>query len=614
MRSAVLLSSDWELPPSDPNDLTSRDYVDGEVVLALRSQEEIGDLNAFVAERAWPTSLRQLVADRFTVDYRYTDSGGAQLAVGHLELPPDRSMSVPDWASQLAAQPNVAWAEPNYWYAIEDEYTPNDKVFDPTWQRYDPANRWHLDKMEVPAAWDIEKGSSRVLIAVLDKVYINHEDLQGNLVAGHDFVDNDADPAPGPKEKNPGHGTYVAGIAAARMDNGKGIAGVAGLSRVMPLRIRTAKQIGQALDFAVNAVKDDPNLDRLIVNMSFNTDKHIGDAAFVTALDRAYTADALIVNSAGNGGRDDIGDPDTPRQSTGQMLLVAGTGRDDGKSYNSNFGQGVDIAAPGLEMLGPGNPPDGYSIPGKPGTSSAAPCVAGVAALVWSEHPTWTRDQVVAQLLATADGIDTAPGNTRFTGGLGAGRVNARRALQENAAPFPTPQAVGPAFKGGELKRGVTGSLLGIHLRFNQVLDPATVAVPANYVFTFAGSNGVFGDLNDQDLSSRLFPLPYVVADNAVRLSITDSALPLGEYRLSFKPDGLQNPFKKPIQTDRFFSFRITSGQGRTGDVIQVDLKGTSGGYQFFLATGVHDLGPRSRNPYPAGCEWRRSAERRRRQ
>ncbi len=439
----LLLNLDWG--PEDPDTLG---YVDGQVLLALRSDQEITDMDAFLAQQTWPDNLGSLMPDRFQVDYSYLTASGLQLTVGCLDLPDD--VSERQVAAQLATFPQVEWAHPNFLFDATPEWIPNDPTLN------DPANeyekRWHLDKMSVFDAWDIRSDSSNIMIAVLDSQFdIEHEDLVANIwtnprenpgnnidddnngrvndVHGWDFFDDDPDVS-GPPLSSNDHGTVVAGVAAARIDNGVGSAGVAGTSPILPLRINdgkkaSARALSNAIIYAHQMSLTD-TIDHLVINVSQNLDKYLWQLkkegveesnSFETALDYAYEQEVLIVASAGNSGAEN-----TSRQELGQILFVASTNKDD-QLYvrvggGSNYGWGVDLAAPGVNI---------YTITDRKatGTSYAAPNVAGVAALVWAQHPDWTRDKVVAQLMGTAIDIDNLPGNSRYQGGLGAGRVDA---------------------------------------------------------------------------------------------------------------------------------------------------------------------------------------------
>jgi len=166
----------------------------------------------------------------------------------------------------LAARPDVEFATYNYQiYALD---TPNDPEFSRQWNLHNTGQTGGLVDADIdgPEAWDIDSGGSNVTIAIIDTgVYLSHEDLQANIwlngdeipangldddlngyvddYQGYDFYNNDANP-----DDDNGHGSHVAGIAAARGNNSRGIAGVSWAARIMPLKILSATGGGNFYD------------------------------------------------------------------------------------------------------------------------------------------------------------------------------------------------------------------------------------------------------------------------------------------------------------------------------------------------------------------------------
>ena len=123
-------------------------------------------------------------------------------------------------AERLRRDPRVQYAEPNYYLELLD--VPNDPFLE---------DQWNLLEFGLPEAWTLEKGTGKVVVAVLDSgVYGKHEDLSGKLYPGCDFFDGDSDANPGLGDFGAGHGTHVAGIAAALGNNAVGVAGVASVA------------------------------------------------------------------------------------------------------------------------------------------------------------------------------------------------------------------------------------------------------------------------------------------------------------------------------------------------------------------------------------------------
>ncbi|MDI6751315.1 MAG: S8 family serine peptidase [bacterium] len=124
------------------------------------------------------------------------------------------------------SNPDIIYAEPNYIRHICG--TPNDTYF---------GNQWGLPKIQAPSAWDIEKGTETVIIAIIDTgVDYDHPDLKDKVIKGWDYANNDSDPMDDHSLNGHSHGTHVAGIAAASTNNGKGIAGVAWNCKILAVK------------------------------------------------------------------------------------------------------------------------------------------------------------------------------------------------------------------------------------------------------------------------------------------------------------------------------------------------------------------------------------------
>jgi subtilisin family serine protease len=458
-------------------------------------------------------------------------------------------------------------------------------------------------------------------------MYFNHLDPVGDLngdgnldddgngkvddFVGWDFVDNDNDPTPkntDPKFDHGEHGTIVAGIIGARIGNDKGVAGLAGGARILPLRITPAgllpgeqptTQLRDALTYAVNLKSRDLSIRRLIVNISLATDALAADPLYRSAIDMAYQAGVLIVQSSGNGSADGIGDADTFRQLVQKHLVVAGTSDQDTLLSVSNFGIGIDLVAPAANFSTTWNDQstvDQYG--GRIGTSISAAVVSGVAALVWSQDPSRTHEQVAARLLGTATNVDAIPGNARFAGGMGSGLVNAAAALDASVA-VPAPSVLSVRLV--DFKGNVTG-ITQLRVKLSQILDSASANLSSNYELRNAGPDGQFDPPGDSTPDDRVFPVQpggYALGSNEIILD-PNATLPVGDYRLRLNAggtNGLKSPFGVALtgETDQFF--KITSGVGKSGDVIIVDLKQTLGGSAFSalefnpIATTTDDQG-----------------------
>jgi hypothetical protein len=318
----------------------------------------------------------------------------------------------------------------------------------------------------------------------------------------------------------------VAGIAGARTNNGVGVAGTAGGSTILPLQFYASGQAWTAVNIADSFAYGVDNGAR-ILSTSYNIDSWVGDPVVTAAFDYIYDQGALHFNSAGNNNA-----LNPPRQAFHQTLLVASTDAADVRSSFSNYGTGIDIASPGSSIFST-LPNNAYG--NNSGTSMATPNAAGVAALIWSAHPTWTRDQVAAQLVATADNIDAQ--NPSYVGLLGGGRVNSFRGVTLTLPAPKVTSAVGLPAEGAI----VTNPVGAFEMRFDQILDPAAVNSPGAFTLTYAGGDGAFG--TGDDSSVALGWDEYLVGSNRVRFGTVGAFTASGAYRFTADAAVLDNPF-----------------------------------------------------------------------
>lgn len=264
-------------------------------------------------------------------------------------------------AAQLEADPRVLHVEPNH-VRTATGWT-DDPYLEYTW----PA----FDILRLPRAWDVSHGAGTV-IAVLDTgVFAGHEDLAGALLPGRDFVNDDPDPA-----DDHGHGTAVAGIAAARGDNGVGFAGAAWGASVLPVKVLDAAGRGNDATVA-EGIRWAAEQGADIINLSLG-----GPGSSTTLRDAmAYAVGlgSVVVVAAGNDGSAVAQYPAAYAPEIEGVVAVGATDWFGSLTEFSSWGDWVTIAAPGLDVGFPGT--DGEYYVGN-GTSFAAPFVSGAAALL----------------------------------------------------------------------------------------------------------------------------------------------------------------------------------------------------------------------------------------
>lgn len=331
--------------------------------------------------------------------------------------PSDKSIGVA--ASEYAKRPDVMRAEPNVVVSLDlPQREDPDGVIASTVNDPYSSLQYSLSKMDVYRASDTSKGDG-VVIAILDSgIDFAHPDLQGKYIStGRNFVGS------GAATDDHGHGTHVAGIAAAATNNGVGLAGVGYNARILPVKVLSANGSGSYAQI-VSGINYALDNNARVINLSLGGTTPTG--LLEQAIANAWARGAVLTCAAGNSSSPS---PIYPAAYPG-CIAVAATDQGDRRAEYSNYGDlWVDVGAPGSGVFGTTR---GGGYEAWNGTSMAAPNAAGVVALIWGAHPTWTNVQVRAALEGGADGL---PGQQ-----VGRGRVNAYRAVNGSSpAPQPTP-------------------------------------------------------------------------------------------------------------------------------------------------------------------------------
>ena len=338
-----------------------------------------------------------------------------------VEIPVSRSTE--EAVLQFRALPEVEWA--NFNYIAHALYTPNDQLYE---------YQWHYPRINLPSAWDITRGNANVVVAVCDQGFqFNHVDWVGvQTTSPHDYVDNDNDPSTSIDES---HGMHVAGTIFAATNNNTGVAGIAPLCTLMPIRCLddsgsgSSQMIADAITWGANHGADAMNL-----SLGFPVSGPPQDPGppMSTAVANAGNAGVVIFAATGNDGQPYVGYPALYQQ----CIAVGSTGYDDVRADYSNYGTGLDIVAPGGDMsedLNGDQYADGvlstvrydnqWAYVFFQGTSMATPHACGVGALLMSNG--LAGSQVRQALQETA--LDLGPNG--WDNQFGYGRIDAHAAL-----------------------------------------------------------------------------------------------------------------------------------------------------------------------------------------
>ena len=359
------------------------------------------------------------------------------------DLAPDQSIR--DVLTAYKNDPSVEYAELNYIVSIH-KATTNDTLYSLQWPLnnvgqtypesgyYNPPPGTYDCDIDSPEAWDVDTGSPSVVVAVVDTgVDYDHRDLQDNIwineaelngitgvdddgneyvddIYGYDFVNYDGDPI-----DDHGHGTHCSGIIAARGNNGLDISGVCWDTGIMAVKYLDAGGEGYTSN-AVAAVYYAVENGADIISCSWGGGGY--SETLKEAIDYAYSQGVIIVASSGN----DYSDyPQYPAYYE-HVISVAATNSNDEKASFSNYGDWVDLAAPGVDILSLrahgtsiGTVYDDYTTV-QSGTSMACPHVAGACALLLSADPALTVEDINGILMITGDSI--SPGVCRSNGRL----------------------------------------------------------------------------------------------------------------------------------------------------------------------------------------------------
>ncbi len=405
---------------------------------------------------------------------------------------------------ELMDVPGIRYIEPNF--LLELDYTPNDYYYE--------SRQWDMQLIGMENSWDFQAGSSNVRVAVIDTgIDYTHPDLSANyLPIGYDWVNDDTDPM-----DDMSHGTMCAGIISAVINNSIGIAGMAQVSIFAEKVVDAATNRASSSDLRSGLIHaTDQGAD--IISLSLGG--YQPDSTMKEGIDYAISKGVMIVNSAGNGNTDS---DHYPSVYPG-VFTVSSTDWCDLKAWESNYGDWIDVAAPGVNIWStvPGNMYTSVS-----GTSFACPHVAGLAALIKSHYPSYTSSQI--EDLIKSKAVDL--GEAGFDEYYGWGRISAANLFG------PCPDIFNPSPENRATKGVNTNPTLSVK-----------VSHPENYLMNvsfFDASDGSLIDAQTGVISGETASVSwlglsedqryfwYVVAEDgttsrrSATFSFTTNALPL---------------------------------------------------------------------------------------
>jgi thermitase len=411
--------------------------------------------------------------------------------------------NAPDYAKAYGRDAAVAYAEPNAQAQAAD--VPNDPSF---------SLQWGLNKIRAADAWSVTHGSSSAVVAVLDTgVSLSHPDLASKIIASKNFSSSAT------VDDVNGHGTHVAGIAAAATNNGVGVAGVGYSAEIENVKVLGDDGTGSYAAIAQGitwAADNGAN----VINMSL-----VGTSASSTlesAVNYAWSKGVVVVAAAGNNANST---PTYPAYYTNAIAVAATTDLDQLAPF-SDYGNWVDVAAPGISIYS--TIPSGYGY--KSGTSMASPYVAGLAAPLFSRLADTNgnghvNDEVRSQIQATADNIGVS--------GIGSGRIDAYRAVTELGSTVPaatgtisgkvTDASTGAAIAGATISDGSATAVsdsIGLYTLANVAAGSYTVTAAAA---GYTNSSQSVSLTSGQSATANL-ALNKVATAGAILGTVTDSA------------------------------------------------------------------------------------------
>lgn len=296
---------------------------------------------------------------------------------------------------------DVLFAEPHY--LLLPNMVPNDTFY--------PDYQWNMPIIDMEKAWEISKGKESIKVAVIDTgVQLDHPEFQGKILKGYNVLNgsNNAD-------DDNGHGTHVAGIIAAHINNNEGIAGMTANNPIIPIKGIGADGSGSSFDIA-KGIKWATDHGAKVINLSvgnYNPSEVLHDA-----IKYAYEKDVVMIAATGN---DNTSQPSYPAAYP-EVIGVSAIDGNKKRATFSNYGQSLDVVAPGVDIP---STYMNYEYAQLSGTSMACPHVTGLATLIRSVNPSLKNHQVMKIIKQSSDDLGS-PGRDDY---YGYGLINVSKAL-----------------------------------------------------------------------------------------------------------------------------------------------------------------------------------------
>ncbi|PZD93922.1 peptidase S8 [Paenibacillus sambharensis] len=340
--------------------------------------------------------------------------GKSARKLGYTHVFTSRTMEAEQLMNYFRDKWNPVYVEPHYLYLTNTSpaetgssdispIIPNDALY----SQY----QWNLPVIETEKGWRLSKGNEQVSVAVLDTgIQLDHPDLTGKLGEGLNIVSE------APPEDDVGHGTHVAGVIAASVNNNEGVAGMTWNNKVLPVKVLDSSGSGTTYSVAEGIIWATDHGAK-VINMSLG---NYASAEFLhDAVRYAYDHDVVLVAASGNDNTERPGYP----AAYPEVFAVAATDSSGRKASFSNYGGYIDVAAPGATIPStyPGNQYAALS-----GTSMACPHVAALAALIRSVNPSLRNEEVMQVIRDTATDLGEEGRDIYY----GYGQIDVVRALQ----------------------------------------------------------------------------------------------------------------------------------------------------------------------------------------